>query len=249
MSDFATQGGHWYKPDGSPFYTMVGANGKERAVTLRDARKLGVWPSVTGIIDAADKYALTQYFIRKAVVASWTTPRFDGEADDAYIARIVTVSKEPDVVKRDTGSDIHGAIERHFRFETYPKQWADWVAAANVALEAACGPQEWRSERSFACALPHGHGGKTDLFSNAWVLDIKTKTGDVADVKMWPEHYMQVAANRRGQGVHTARGGILFVSRDQPTARFCVAHEDDLVRGLRMFDALLAYWYAKTGLQ
>jgi hypothetical protein len=45
MADFAQEGGHWYKPDGSAFYTIVGANGKERAVTLRDAGKWARTPA------------------------------------------------------------------------------------------------------------------------------------------------------------------------------------------------------------
>ena len=31
--------GHWYDKDGNSQYTIVGANGKERNTTLRDARE------------------------------------------------------------------------------------------------------------------------------------------------------------------------------------------------------------------
>ena len=36
--------------DGTPAYTIVGKNGKERPTTLRDARQHGLLPSVSGII-------------------------------------------------------------------------------------------------------------------------------------------------------------------------------------------------------
>ena len=35
---FATSAGHWYRLDGTPCYTVVGKNGKERNATLADAR-------------------------------------------------------------------------------------------------------------------------------------------------------------------------------------------------------------------
>ena len=34
VSNFASEGGHWYLQDGSPFYTLIGANGVERIVEV-----------------------------------------------------------------------------------------------------------------------------------------------------------------------------------------------------------------------
>ena len=51
MSDFAKESSHWYWPDGRTCYEVERADGKGmRAATLRDARKLGLYPGVTGII-------------------------------------------------------------------------------------------------------------------------------------------------------------------------------------------------------
>ena len=33
------ESGHWYTQTGEPMYTVIGANGKERNTTLRDAKK------------------------------------------------------------------------------------------------------------------------------------------------------------------------------------------------------------------
>ena len=33
------ESGHWYTQEGEPMYTVIGANGKERNTTLRDAKK------------------------------------------------------------------------------------------------------------------------------------------------------------------------------------------------------------------
>ena len=52
---FKSESGHWYTQEGEPMYTIVGANGKERNTTLRDAKKEGFVPSVTTIIGIAAK--------------------------------------------------------------------------------------------------------------------------------------------------------------------------------------------------
>ncbi len=239
MADFATEAGHWYKPDGSAFYTIVGANGIERPVTLRDARKVGAYPSVTGILKCADKPALTRYFVKQAVMASLTLPRIAGESDDDYIARILTDSRQEGADARDTGELIHGAIER--RDSAGP--WASWVFEAYKAIP----PAVWNSERSFACPL--GYGGKVDLHSLGWVVDVKTKDGPADGRKLWDEEIMQLAAYRHGLSLPDARCGVLHVDRNQPTAELIEASEADLQKGWAMFHALLTFWYARTGLK
>ena len=47
---FTSAAGHWYTQEGEPMYTIIGANGRERNTTLRDAKTLGLVPSVTTII-------------------------------------------------------------------------------------------------------------------------------------------------------------------------------------------------------
>ena len=55
---FKSESGHWYTQEGEPMYTIVGANGKERNTTLRDAKKEGLVPSVTTIMSMMAKPAL-----------------------------------------------------------------------------------------------------------------------------------------------------------------------------------------------
>ena len=39
-----SESGHWYTQEGDPMYTVIGANGKERNTTLRDAKKDNLVP-------------------------------------------------------------------------------------------------------------------------------------------------------------------------------------------------------------
>lgn len=54
---------HWYRPDGTSCHTVPNKSkpGESRATSLTDARKLGLLPSVTTILDLLDKPQLTDW--------------------------------------------------------------------------------------------------------------------------------------------------------------------------------------------
>ena len=43
--------GHWYSKEGKPVHTQIKKDGGERNTTLADAKKLGLYPSVTTIMN------------------------------------------------------------------------------------------------------------------------------------------------------------------------------------------------------
>lgn len=245
MSDFATASGHWYAQDGSPAYTIVGKNGKERNTTLRDARQLGLVPSVTTIIRCAAAPALEKWKRDQVLLSAMTLPRIDGESSDDFVRRVEQDWQQQGRAAADRGMAIHAAIERHYSGEQPDEEYWPWVKVARDEIERVCGPLKWSAERSFS--HPKGFGGKTDLHSDGWVLDAKTKDGPADGRKLWDEELMQLAAYRFGLGVHEARCGILHVDRNEPSATVIEATPEQLTNGLEMFFALLAFWQAKTG--
>ena len=70
MSNYKSEAGHWYDHNGEPMYTIIGANGKERNTTLRDAKKEKLVPSVTTIIGIAAKPSLENWKITQALEGS-----------------------------------------------------------------------------------------------------------------------------------------------------------------------------------
>lgn len=244
MADFASESGHWYALDGTPCYTIVGKNGVERNTTLRDARKLNLCPSVTGIIRCAAAPALERWKRNQVLLAALTLPRQGSEPEIDWLRRVEQDWQEQGRKAADKGTQIHAGIEKHYRREPPDLDVWDHVKAAVVELNDRCGNIAWASERSFA--HPMGYGGKTDLHHSTWVIDTKSKDGDLSDVDIYDEHCMQAAAYRRGLNVHGARCGILFVSRDLPKATLVEITEARLICGLAMFDALLAFWQAKN---
>lgn len=242
--DFATQAGHFYKPDGTPAYTYTNAKGGISNTTVREARKFGWLPSVTQILRQAAAPGLERWKISNAILSALTLTRQEGESDEDYIARILRDSNEQAAKARDQGTEIHGAIER----KDLDGPWAGHVSAAIGALDGWTGETlEWDSERSFASPL--GFGGKLDASTDGFVADFKTSDKDLSGLKLWPEHRRQLAAYRHGLGMPDARCAIVYVSSTKPEARVIEIEEAELQQGWEEFRYLLGYYYASNKLE
>ena len=76
---------HWYLPDRTPFHEVERADGKGlRPVTLRDARKVRAYPSVTNILGVLAKPALDAYRDGRVrfVPEGREDPELDPDSDD-----------------------------------------------------------------------------------------------------------------------------------------------------------------------
>jgi hypothetical protein len=112
------ESGHWYKIDGTPAYTIVGKNGKERNTTLRDARKEGFVPSVTSIIRCAAAPGLERWKSEQVLMSALTTDRIPEETEQDYINRIIKDSQEQGLKARERGTYIHAVIQDYFENKT-----------------------------------------------------------------------------------------------------------------------------------
>lgn len=250
MSDYASESGHWYDSDGTPRYTIVGANGNERPTTLRDARKLNLYPSVTTITGCAAAPGLERWKAEQLMHAALTLPQMEGEPEADWVRRVWDDSREQARAAAERGKLIHAAIERHYRGETFAPEMRPWVVAATEAVgHHISRAAEWSPEKPFA--HPAGYGGKVDLHSadcDGIVVDFKTKDSDkLADVKLYDSHFMQLAAYGHGLGFENPQCYVVFIGRDKPAALVLPMTRTERERGLAQFTALLAYWQAKAG--
>lgn len=252
---------HWYTKTGEAAYTVTGKNGQERNTTLKDARKLGLVPSVTTIIGEANKYGLNKWIQEQVLLAALTLPRIDGEPEQEYINRIITDSQEQAKKARERGTQIHAWVQQGFEclWGEIEGEPFDYYVAARTTLELEFGEKRWLCETPFSYDR---YGGKVDLhlpreywgngvspdFTYGAVIDIKTTDKPLANLKTWDEHAMQLSAYREGLGLPNAQCGILYVCTKGVDARLVWIEEKDLLRGWNMFQGLLDYWYAKTGL-
>ena len=238
---------HYYDRSGKPVYQVPNASkpGELRDTRLNDARKMGLVPGTTEILKGQDRPGLTSWLIEQHILATMTLPRLEGELDADFIRRVKVDAQEHGKQAAEKGTLIHAAIQGHFEGVPPSEEYLPYVQGAVAELERACGAQEWHCETSFSHR--DGYGGKADLHSADWLVDVKGKDfGPDDKLVTYDEHHQQLSAYQRGLGMYQSLAGILFVSRNNPgLARFVQVSGDELSRGLAMFDALLALWKAK----
>lgn len=234
--------GHWYDKDGNPQYTIIGANGKERDTDLRDARKLGLVPSVTTILKVAAAPALDIWKQQQLLKAVAEVPRIEGEPDKEWFSRIVKTSKEAGDKHMDRGTSMHNEIEDYFNKRQ--REYPDFAKETYFAVVKEFGSQNWVTEKSFAY---DGFGGKVDLHCEDIVIDFKTK--EVVDEKTdaYDEQLMQLAAYRVGLGIPDALCANVFVDL-QGNVKIIKHEPADIEKAWLMFSHLLAFYRVKNGI-
>ena len=244
------ENGHWYTKEGTPAYTTIGKTG-ERATTLRDARKLGLLPSVTTIINLLSKAGLDTWKQQQVLLAALTLPRVATESEQEWLSRVMQDSKATGREAAERGTKIHGIIQSFFE-QVYMPEKPIYVDAVVNALEAQYGFQLWISEKSFG--HPLGYGGKVDLMAkkttntDGFVVDFKTKDTDLDKVDVYFEHEMQLAAYREGLGMPNAKCAIVFVNGTTNQVKLIEVQEDQLQKGWQCFEHLLKVYQIKNNL-
>jgi hypothetical protein len=253
VKEKTSESGHWYSKDGSPAYTTVGANGNERATTLRDARKLGLLPSVTTIIGLLSKAGLDTWKQQQVLLAALTLPRIDGEPEQEWLARVMQDSKETGRKAAERGEAIHAIIQTFYE-NVYMPELPPYVKIVEAAINEHFGPRLWLSERSFA--HPDGYGGKCDLMSRSdyashWdgaVVDFKTKDTSLDKAEVYFEHIMQLAAYRQGLEVPKAKAAICFVNGTTNEVKVVGVSEEDLQKGWECYSCLLKFYKIRNNI-
>lgn len=245
---------HWYDAKGNPAYEVKGANGNMRPTTLRDARKLNLYPSVTTVIKSAAAPALEMWKANQLMMAALTLPRLQDEPESTWLDRVKRDSREQGRKAAERGTAIHAAIQGHYEGKPPAEEyWSHVVGTRDTLTEffRDVWPTEdapaWIVEQSFSHRF--GYGGKVDAHNSLGiVIDFKTKEFN-SDSKLdtWDEHAMQLAAYRVGLGMPDARCAIVYVSVTVPgLAKVMELEATDLKQGWNMFQGLLSYWQAKN---
>ena len=244
MADYASEGGHFYDKDGTPRYTFINKKGEESKTTLREARKNGWYPSVTQIIGLASKPSLEFWKQEQTILACLTMPLIAGESEQDYIKRLREDAKAQAKAAAEKGTEIHGLIEKGFRNELVELNKYYESVRNTIILE--CGVQEWSTEKSFANSL--GYGGKVDLHNAEYLIDFKGTDKPLESLKLWDDHYLQLAAYDAGLVPAGRKCGICYVHRETAESRLIWIDEKELMKGWKCFISLLDFYYNKTGL-
>lgn len=246
------ENGHWYTKDGEPAYSTEGKTGT-RPTTLRDARKLGLLPSVTTIIGQLSKAGLDTWKQQQVLLSALTLPKIATESEQEWLTRVMKDSKETGRKAADRGNAIHEVIQSFY--ENVLADWPPYVRTVEQTINEHFGNQLWTSERSFA--HDDGFGGKVDLSSRqdalrGWkgaVVDFKTKDIALDKVDVYFEHILQLAAYRQGLGTPEARCAIVFVNGTSNEVKLIEVEEEELQRGWECYWHLLKVYQLKNGLK
>lgn len=160
------ENGHWYDPKtGEPKHWVPKKDGTgNRPTTLRDAKELGLVPSVTSILNILAKPALQEWLIRNAVHAVTTAPDILGESLDAKITRVLDTERQQDEESQramDRGTEIHDALEAIADGLEIDAAIEPWVAPAWSAITEQCG----EIVKTECVLIGPGFGGRADLIT------------------------------------------------------------------------------------
>lgn len=249
--EYASEGGsHWYWPDtGQPCHEVPCKSrpGETKPTTLREARQLGLYPSVSGILKVMDQPGLRRWRDRQIAEAAWLieNPEVDGMSLPDYTEKVITLATENMDVCRDRGTEVHTAILKYF--EDYknclenPEQnylprmrgCADHIKSAIIALDKlGVTGEEFFPERSFSSPL--GYGGCTDYKTDSIVVDWKAVTRLEKKLDYW-DRCAQIASYNMGIFGELRRGANVFIHSE--TAEFAIREwtKDELQYGWKLF--------------
>ena len=245
---------HWYcAKTGEPRYTTIGKNGKERNTTLRDAKSAPgtLVPSVSTINSQLSKSGLDTWKQTEAIKAAAEYPRYDGEEEKDYIARILDLSKQKSRDAANRGTVIHDWIESFYAQEFVPDM-PRYVKAVDEAITAHFGSQLWIPEQSLVNAQ-EGYGGKCDLYAkpthsfDGVVIDFKTTEKSPGELTFYLEHTLQLAAYREVLAP-SARCANVYINGETGEVAIYEHQEQDLRDGYQMFLHLLGLYKLKNKL-
>jgi hypothetical protein len=257
MKLFNSENAHWYRRDGEPMHSVLSAKNEPRPTTVRDARKLGLLPSVTNVLNVINKPELVEWKMTQAVLAALTLPRLDGEGEDAFAKRVVEDAQSRVRTAMDFGSAFHAGAEQVAKTLEVDAAgpYAAWLNLHRDWFQANCVRVVWTEQVLVNTAL--GYAGTADLLvehqqHGLTLVDYKTQGAKAESRKLkaemgwqpraYPSWCQQLAAYRRAIGRPMACLSVI-VNSTEPTAP--VEHlwtEEELESGWESFEAALVIW-------
>jgi hypothetical protein len=243
-------GSHWYKADGEPCHQVPKAKGDGfRATTIKDARSLGLFPSVTNILSVIAKPGLDKWKLQQVAKAAFNSPRNGEETVEYYSDRIIESAFDQVVEAADLGSRIHDALEKILEGEAVEEEMLPYVQPTI----------DWKREKGLTFTEreivlvngKEGYAGRCDVIA-------KGKKGQlvILDYKTRKTKPGEPATPYDGQGAQLAAYAVahwgeamlpkvtaanVFISTTEP-GRVEVCKHDDLAAEWEYFRACCAVW-------
>lgn len=244
----------YYNDDAQPVLRVPYADpkrrGETRPVTLADARKLKLYPSVTNTISIIDRPSLRAWQASQYILSALTLPRIAGESDDDFALRVVDDGEAYRNQAADEGVELHNAIAEYLQGNERSAYRGDWSAhmRAFAAWWSGSGFRALDVEHRFV-NREHGYAGMVDCvattsrepesYEDLIIIDWKTQaTQPGKKVTFYDEWAMQLAAYAHTPGIRLIS---VVISRTEP-GRIELKEWDDRDRWWACFHAALCLW-------
>lgn len=248
MKLFNPDNAHWYQRDGEPLHSVLSAKGEPRPTTVRDARKLGLLPSVTNVLGVINKPELVEWKMTQAVLAALTLPRMDGEDLGVFAKRVVEDAQSQVKGAAEFGSAFHAGAELVANTLEVDQAgpYAAWLNLHRDWFQANCVRVVWTERVLVSSEL--GYAGTADLLvehqqHGLTLVDYKTqgvKPGYKA--RAYGSWGQQLAAYRRAIGKPMACMNVIVNSAEPSAPIEHLWSEEELRAGLESFEAALVIW-------
>lgn len=196
-----------------------------RSTTLRDARKLDLLPSVTGITNILERPGLSTWKTKEAVKSALSLQRQENESEDYFIKRAIDASMDQVEEAANLGTRIHDAIENVFDGEPVPPDLEEYVNPV-IQWKKDRGVEVLHRELTLANNR-HGFAGTMDVgckwaSGHMGVIDWKSRKTKPSEKKIKPYEYqgMQIAAYAATywgeENLHLVMGANVYISTTEP---------------------------------
>lgn len=214
------QSSHWYDKEGNAVFEVPNKSaGGMRKTTIADAKKLGLYPSVTTVLGVIAKPELDRWKQQQVLLASLALPRKEGETEESFCDRVIEDAFQQVGDAADLGTRVHAALEAHFQGERYDAELAVYVEAVDKWV--AENQIEFTAHELRLVDQHLGYAGTTDALIKEpsrigiGVLDFKTrKSKPELPMKPWKTEPMQLSAY--GRIKHCTFAVNLFISTTEP---------------------------------
>lgn len=195
---------HWYDHSGKPVFTIIGANGKERPTTLRDARKLNLVPSVTTVIKAVLAAPQLENWIQGQLLdVAYAMPPINDELPDDWKRAVKDKAAEAGKARMEFGTLVHDALEKSLKGEELTVLDVVTPSGETHSIHEFIGPvielirdNGWRILECEKSLVGDGYAGTSDIIyigdEEYGIIDFKT-TKDATNPFIPPTYPAQIA--------------------------------------------------------
>jgi hypothetical protein len=247
---------HFYNIHGNPCHTQTikgGPNkGKQRNTTKADAKRKGLFPSVSAYTGMMAKEWLLAWSIKGVLDIAYDQPAIAGEDQDGWRKSITQKWDKLKMEPAERGTALHAAIEDYYTAEPWTVSEDDYYFCMPVIHKLEDLGVEVEHAEKVVVNASMGYAGTADIIEKTGQIDdFKSKDFKGRDTVIPSfDHCMQLAAYfvaANGHDDFLPCRNIYFCRNEPDKVAVKEWTPDDLKTGWEAFQACLTLYRLTTG--